>query len=393
LGVLRLFLAFAVLMEHFSQQVLHNRNLPEFDIAFVFNINGARAVLLFYVISGFLISYALHHKYEALGTLAFYRARFLRIYPLWWAVFIVTALLSDSLPLNTLPSVTILGLDWSIAFWQYPDRYWGNVPANAAIIWTLAAELTFYLIAPWLLRRPRVAIAVLVASFLIRTIIHAYWHKGDPGFANLTYFFFPAVAMFFMLGHLAEVLSRRFPIRVDGSVGLLLLSILLFWRVYPNISLDSAVEYIAVTCFALSLPGIFAATKDIRWMNCCGDLTFPLYITHSLTIGFLFWPFPVGEGLGEHLIDRWLLPNAAPIVSAIVLTVVTVGAAIIVAGLAHAFFEEPLKRAMALLETNISPLAIPAYLHDAMMKLSREQRQSWTAVNEAVRLADPDAQR
>jgi hypothetical protein len=40
-----------------------------------------------------------------------------------------------------------------------------------------------------------------------------------------------------------------------------------------------------------------------------------------------------------------------------------------------------------------NPLTIPAYLHDAVMQLPAEQRLSRAMVNEAVRLADPDAQR
>jgi hypothetical protein len=40
-----------------------------------------------------------------------------------------------------------------------------------------------------------------------------------------------------------------------------------------------------------------------------------------------------------------------------------------------------------------SPLTIPAYLHDAVMLLPTEQRLNRAIVNEAVRLADPDAQR
>jgi hypothetical protein len=40
-----------------------------------------------------------------------------------------------------------------------------------------------------------------------------------------------------------------------------------------------------------------------------------------------------------------------------------------------------------------STLTIPAHLHEAVMQLSPEQRRDRTAVNEAVRLADPDAQR
>ena len=40
-----------------------------------------------------------------------------------------------------------------------------------------------------------------------------------------------------------------------------------------------------------------------------------------------------------------------------------------------------------------STLTIPAHFHDAITKLSPEQRRDRSAVNEAVRLADPDAQR
>ena len=40
-----------------------------------------------------------------------------------------------------------------------------------------------------------------------------------------------------------------------------------------------------------------------------------------------------------------------------------------------------------------STLTIPAHFHEAITKLPPEQRRDRTAVNEAVRLADPDAQR
>jgi hypothetical protein len=40
-----------------------------------------------------------------------------------------------------------------------------------------------------------------------------------------------------------------------------------------------------------------------------------------------------------------------------------------------------------------STLTIAAHFHEAILKLSPEQRRDRAAVNEAVRLADPDAQR
>jgi hypothetical protein len=40
-----------------------------------------------------------------------------------------------------------------------------------------------------------------------------------------------------------------------------------------------------------------------------------------------------------------------------------------------------------------SPLTIPSHIHEAVMQLSPERRRDRAAVNEAVRLADPDADR
>jgi hypothetical protein len=40
-----------------------------------------------------------------------------------------------------------------------------------------------------------------------------------------------------------------------------------------------------------------------------------------------------------------------------------------------------------------SPLTIPAHFYEAIMQLSPEQRRERAVVNEAVRRADPDAQR
>src|SRR5258708_17904710 len=47
-------------------------------------------------------------------------------------------------------------------------------------------------------------------------------------------------------------------------------------------------DYAAVVLFALALPGIFEATKNNRVSNWLGDLTYPLYLTHYMTMSALF---------------------------------------------------------------------------------------------------------
>jgi peptidoglycan/LPS O-acetylase OafA/YrhL len=351
MGAIRLFLAIAVLLEHFDHRVLSERSLP-FDVAALGNINGARAVLLFYVISGFLISFALHEKYSSdrSGTLAFYHARFLRIYPLWWAVLIFSVAVMlfkgpTSLS-NYFPAVMLFGLDWIIPLRLYPQFDWSVLPPGTGIAWTLGAELTFYLVAPWLLRHNTAALAVLIGSALVRTIAHARMSVDDLGYNNLTFFFFPATVMFFLLGHFAAVVSRRYLLGRSASIALLVSSITLFGQVYPRISIDSWSDYLASACFAMALPGIFAGTKDNRLSNYLGDLTYPLYLTHTLTIAVLFGSSTLDVG---RLMDKLLLPSiTTKSTVTLILISLIVAASILAAVLSHVLIEKPVKQIIVL---------------------------------------------
>jgi peptidoglycan/LPS O-acetylase OafA/YrhL len=86
MGAIRLFLAFAVLQSHVRTFILvPNQIYVNNTLGLV--INGGYAVMFFFVISGFLMSFVLEGKYDRTGgTGDFYRARAARIYPLWWVV-------------------------------------------------------------------------------------------------------------------------------------------------------------------------------------------------------------------------------------------------------------------------------------------------------------------
>lgn len=47
---------------------------------------------------------------------------------------------------------------------------------------------------------------------------------------------------------------------------------------------DSFRFWLAVLLFTLALPGLFEATKGVRWMNWLGDLSYPIYLVHSLVL-------------------------------------------------------------------------------------------------------------
>jgi len=295
MGLVRLFLACGVVLAHYDQQILAELNLQG-DPLWASNVIGARSVIFFYVVSGFLISFVLHTKYAPgpAGTRAFFWSRFLRIYPLWWAVLIASIVLDPRWgglhsPFEAVPLTALFGMDWLVSFGAYPKAYWDFIPSSMGIAWTLAAELTFYAMAPWLLRSPRIAASLFALSFVVR--IAAYWFAGDqPTYVIWSFFFFPATLMFFLLGYFAQRLGSRYPIGLLPSLIALAMAALLS-SLDIQVSVDLPASYFSVICFAVALPGLFAATKDSRFFNFCGDLTYPLYLIHSLMIVALFWPW------------------------------------------------------------------------------------------------------
>jgi peptidoglycan/LPS O-acetylase OafA/YrhL len=41
--------------------------------------------------------------------------------------------------------------------------------------------------------------------------------------------------------------------------------------------------WISIAFFTAGLPGFFDATKNVRWMNLLGDLSYLVYLTHPMT--------------------------------------------------------------------------------------------------------------
>src|SRR6185312_5398791 len=74
MGMLRTLYAISVVFAH-----------SDWHDHFVF-VGGRNAVELFYIISGFLISYILNHNPAYKNTGRFYASRFFRIFPLYYAV-------------------------------------------------------------------------------------------------------------------------------------------------------------------------------------------------------------------------------------------------------------------------------------------------------------------
>jgi peptidoglycan/LPS O-acetylase OafA/YrhL len=70
--------------------------------------------------------------------------------------------------------------------------------------------------------------------------------------------------------------------------------------------------WISVVFFSAGLPGFFNATKDIRWMNGFGNISYPVYLTHPMAVIFVgpavyFWFASHGVAGQVQYFWSWLL--------------------------------------------------------------------------------------
>jgi peptidoglycan/LPS O-acetylase OafA/YrhL len=200
---------------------------------------GAHGVDLFFVISGFVLSYPSLLSWRDCGSTAFSASRFfanrvLRIFPPYWFAFAVILLTTIALtrlgfqapwPTIKVPSVAY-GLQ-QLVLWSHGNELCGS-------FWTLAVEFRWYLAFPlllWLWTRSKIAFAgvglasLLFYHFINREymdfatlpafmlgIVAAHWAlKRSPGgvWAALLFILSVVAAVRFEPGHLEYALQNQ----------------------------------------------------------------------------------------------------------------------------------------------------------------------------------------
>jgi peptidoglycan/LPS O-acetylase OafA/YrhL len=344
MGLVRLFLALVVAVDHWRVIVLHEQSIFLDDIV-KFGFNAGYAVMFFYVISGFLITYTLtrNYKRDRSGLAAFYSNRFIRIFSLYWPMVILAFLfvasawpkfVAASLP-DKFTAIFLIGQDWRLAFGSYPTPYGGGAISGLHQAWTLGAELTFYLMAPLFIRSWKIGGVVLIASFALRAFF--VFQNGTDVQEVWTYAFVGSTYGFFMLGHLACLFGRYLANRWLG-VALTVASFAVMHYGGSYASFDTPRFWVSVVLFSVAVPGLFEATKNVRWMNALGDLSYPVYLVHTLVL-ILFGPWLLNSALSFR---ESLGPLGAGYLSLVAFSV----ACVLAAALVHRFLEIPTAWAM-----------------------------------------------
>ncbi len=318
MGLVRFLLAVSVVGAH--------------TVGFVF-VGGKNAVLIFYMISGYLISHILNENPSYLNYKRFYLNRYLRIWPLYAITVLITLAVaivaiyiesqtnsSNSAHLltglrETIPNISVLqstviiisniflvGIDISsfINFDGYNLLFGtqatsGGIPGSSLLIvpqaWTLGVELTFYLIAPFILRSKKI---ILTALSLFGAFAFLAWLQGisrdnpwDYKFSLFTMYLFllGAFSQRFVSPRIAALTSMN-KIWLKISLPISLLAVTLFQYIPETFRLSA--DILLQILFVFTLPVLFEFSKKSRVDRALGELSFPIYITHILVISVLF---------------------------------------------------------------------------------------------------------
>ncbi|HTB23657.1 MAG TPA: acyltransferase [bacterium] len=322
MGVLRLWLAFAVLTAHIG--AVGNYQL----------LSGPLAVQAFYVISGFYMALVLDRKY-AKSTWVFLFNRVSRLYPGYLALSLLAFLYLYSMGRLT-------GTDFGALF--YINDYWphfsfwgraitvasnvlmegkdvtvflavdphtagyflsahpvhGVVPSSAFQFlpqsWSLGLEFNFYLLSPWLVRlRSRWIVLIMAASTATRLALAHFGYSGDPW----TYRFFPSELAVFLLGLMAYRVYRGLGEedsnwrQASYMATAVLIPVVVLSAYLPGN--ENSTALLTLPLLALALPWIFERSKDISLDRSIGELSYTVYLSHLL-VANLMRPLGVTSG-------------------------------------------------------------------------------------------------
>ena len=312
MGLFRLFLAISVLAGHLRW----GRGIFGFGF-----LPGGLAVQFFFIISGFYMALVLNEKYNYAGSYwAFVQQRFLRLYPLYFVVaFLILAveagitfsmhpvgvydqwmksadhLTPFSVCYYVLVNLIILGQD-SLWFFQQdlttgqlfftPTAGPNTLPCAFFVLngptWTLAVEMTFYLLAPWIVRRSiAVQTSWLLASLAVRSVF--YWFMSDKAGLLWTSQFFPSVLFLFLAGSLGYQVYKKHGEALEKAARKF---VWVFWMIggwmlcSSRLPLKEYFFWIFIPIVIVMVPMLFALTRNNHRDRLIGELSYPYYLVH-----------------------------------------------------------------------------------------------------------------
>lgn len=309
MGLLRIFFALSVLLGHIQIDYL---------ISPIYAVEG------FYIISGFYMALILNEKYiTPTSNLTFYKKRFIRLLPTYWLFAIIalgialcyyfrgesTILSFDfkNFPNNAsfltylfiiVSNIIIWGQDLALFLGISPetgDLFFSSLSFSEEfpvirytlipVAWSVSSEFTFYLIAPYILRKRTTIVHALFILSVCSNFITNYYGLNN---SNWRFRFFPSELMFFLTGYYSyliykQLLTYHVVTKLKYFYICLMLSFLTI-ILKINVPYIIHITILIITSLCL-LPLIFHAFRFSPLDRTIGEMSYPLYLIHPLIIG------------------------------------------------------------------------------------------------------------
>ncbi len=311
IDALRGFAILGVIIVHTSHWVN-----PASDILSKVAVEGARGVQLFFLASALTLFFSMgaRQKQEEKPLINFFIRRFFRIAPLFYLAIVFYSIWSGMGPHYWSPN----GVEW----WYIPLTAlflhgWHPETINSIVPggWSIAVEMTFYLMMPYLFLKLTNIKVTLIAIFLslilsriLSVAVFQFFssdYSGDQqyvlnGFS--LYWFFSQLPVF-LLGILLYHIIKKYPDIDDRYASLILLVSLLLLFLFLSF-LKSDVFYgllpkhflygVAFLVFALALHYLSPVIMVNKVTMLIGRLSFSIYLVHFAVLFAMQKLFPGG---------------------------------------------------------------------------------------------------
>jgi peptidoglycan/LPS O-acetylase OafA/YrhL len=294
LDAVRFYAAIAVVVAHLERNFAELRSQPAiFEPIRIFFIDAQIAVTLFFVLSGFLITYLLLAEYERTAGVQvrnFYIRRTLRIWPLYYLIAIPGILLFPALGADQVTTGRAALILFLLANFAGPLGPLGH-------LWSIAIEEQFYLMWPLVLRRGPQALLKIAGGVIIIKLMVA-----------------PMIASMNIVGAENLLVGLRFEAMAIGAL----------------VHKMAAVVWMVLLLNVATNPRALLHI-DVPVVNQLGKISYGIYMYHFPVLYLILYAF-----------QQLNIPEG-PITN-VGLYITVIGGTLLVAALSYRFFEQPFLR-------------------------------------------------
>lgn len=352
------FLAALVVIVHHVEMAKYWFGLPNiYDSSFVGGVFGELGIILFFVLSGFLITYLLLEEHRRTGTIgikAFYMRRILRIWPVYYLVVIFSLFIIPNFHFFDIPGLSEQINDGfflkSLAYMSFMPNlgytFYEHIP-YATQTWSVGVEEQFYLLWPVLMlyavkkqKVLQVLVATVIIYLLVKTIV-VVGHIADPSSVPIlkSWLFWDhfsidcmalgGISAYLLFYRKEKALKILFNKYLQAFLYIILAIITVKGLIIPWYSKELFAIIFMVLILNLAANKNTLISLEYKPLNYLGKISYGLYMYHNFVLTLVLKLF---------MLSGWV--NVGSITGGIVYQLVSIGLTIIVSALSYEYFEK-----------------------------------------------------